>query len=651
MARTSAEYWQDRFLAVEAMHNRTANDTVQSIAPVFDKAQAQIEKEINAWYSRFAKNNQIDMAEARRLLNSKELKEFKWDVEEYIKHGQANEINRLWMKELENASAKFHISRLEALKIRTQQATELAFGNELDQLDEMAAKIYTEGYYHTAYEIQKGLGIGWDVGRIDQTKLNKILRKPWTADKMTFSDRIWKSKTQLLDELHTELTQMCILGKDPQDSIERIAKRMNVSKSRAGALVMTECTYFGSIAQQDAFNDLDVERFEVVATLDSHTSDICRQMDGQVMEMKDFKAGVTAPPFHVRCRSCTVPWFEDNDDGTRAARGADGKTYQVPANMKYQDWIEHFVDKTKDPDKWLKPASVGDIVKMVQSVDMEALKQTTTKLKSKMSADDYDAFLNLLKEKPDVAKLYEYADELPNVSLTKNGGQYWYEKSKFEFSYASKDYIEMGMSKYHTLSHEYGHFIDRFKIFGHVDDASLTWSEIDLIKSEIKNSYIKGWHMGTNLMSNTDQFLSALRKDFSNLGSFEDLEKYCLENQFVTIGVQDAVDGLGMGRIWWGHGDKYYNREWNNLAWYDKNTLSGKSDPPTKKLREIYKTLGFDVSTQAKAKKIARQYDVASELWANLIAAETVGGKELETLMEKFPESYKVMKEMLKVVK
>lgn len=340
----SKSYWQKRFEFLENQRNKTASQTVKSVTPAFDQAQAQIDKEINAWYARFAQNNEISLTDAKKLLNSRELKEFRWDVQEYIKYGQQNALDQKWMKQLENASARFHISRLEALKIRTQNAAERAFGNELDALDEMATRIYMNDYYHTAYEIQKGLGIGWDVSKIDQRKLDNLLSKPWTTDKQTFSDRIWKSKTQLIDSLHTELTQMCILGKAPDQTISNIAKRMDVSKGQAGRLIMTEATYFGSVAQKDCFNDLDVEKYEIVATLDNRTSEVCQQMDGKVFDMKDFEAGVTAPPFHCWCRSCTVPWFEDNDDGTRAARGEDGKTYQVPASMKYEDWKKTFVD-------------------------------------------------------------------------------------------------------------------------------------------------------------------------------------------------------------------------------------------------------------------------------------------------------------------
>jgi hypothetical protein len=107
---------------------------------------------------------------------------------------------------------------------------------------------------------------------------------------------------------------------------------------------MTEQAYFHSVAQKDAFNELEVEEFEVVATLDSHTSDICQGMDGQHFPMSQYEPGVTAPPFHVWCRSVTVPYFEDNFTGERAARDADGNTYYVPDDMTYKEWKKSMVD-------------------------------------------------------------------------------------------------------------------------------------------------------------------------------------------------------------------------------------------------------------------------------------------------------------------
>ena len=223
------EYWQKRFSAVEEMRNKRGRLTVDQIAPHFDRAQATIDKEIRVWYQRFADNNGISLAEAKKLLRQNELDELKWDIEEYIKRGQENAVSQKWLKELENASAKFHISRLEALKLRTQNAAENAFAAEQNRLTERLMDTWKEDYYHTAFEVQKGFSLGFDVAQVDENRVNKLLDIPWTADGQTFSDRIWKSKAQLLDSVSSELTQMCILGKAPDDAIAAIAKRMNVA--------------------------------------------------------------------------------------------------------------------------------------------------------------------------------------------------------------------------------------------------------------------------------------------------------------------------------------------------------------------------------------------------------------------------------------
>lgn len=159
------------------------------------------------WKTRYASNNGITLAEARKQLSAAELKELQWDVQEYIKYGQENAMNQQWMKELENASARFHISRLEALKLRTQQSLEVAFGNELDSLDGMVKRLYQSGYYHTCFEVQKGFNIGWEIGQIDERKLQKVISKPWAADGKTFSDRVWQSKTTMVNELHQQMTR------------------------------------------------------------------------------------------------------------------------------------------------------------------------------------------------------------------------------------------------------------------------------------------------------------------------------------------------------------------------------------------------------------------------------------------------------------
>lgn len=119
---------------------------------------------------------------------------------------------------------------------------------------------------------------------------------------------------------------------------------MNVSKANAARLVYTESAAYSSRARLRTYKDLGLEKYEIVATLDNRTSEICQEMDAKIFNLKDYEVGTTAPPFHVRCRSTTAPYFDD--DGERAARDEEtGKTYYVPTNMTYKDWKSKYIDK------------------------------------------------------------------------------------------------------------------------------------------------------------------------------------------------------------------------------------------------------------------------------------------------------------------
>lgn len=345
---TNAEYWKQRFTQLEAAQNRKGAGAYLEIEKQYKAAQNELEAQLARWYQRFADSNGISLAQAKQWLKGQDLAEFKWDVKEYIKYGKENAINGAWMQELENASSKFHISRLEALQIQTQNSLETMFAQQMGTMKKALSDVYASGYYHTAYTVQQGFGLGWDIAGLDQAQIEKVLSKPWAVDGYNFSTRIWNSKTKLIGEVHNELSKNLLTGADPQKAIDSLAKKMGTSKSNAGRLVMTEQAYFSSAAQKDCFNDLDVEEYEIVATLDSHTSDICRSLDGKVFKMSDYKPGVTAPPFHVYCRSTTAPHFKENfDAGERAARGADGKTYYVPDDVTYSEWKKAFVDGDK----------------------------------------------------------------------------------------------------------------------------------------------------------------------------------------------------------------------------------------------------------------------------------------------------------------
>lgn len=340
------KYWQGRFEQIQESLLNKSDTYYDDLDRIYKQANMDIQKEIDAWYRRFAKNNCISFVDAKKLLTTDELKEFKWTVEDYIKYGELNAINQQWMEELENASAKVHISRLEALKVQLQQRMEVLFNNQIDDVDKLVKGIYTDGYYHTAFEIQKGFNTGFSLQSFNDNELEKIVSKPWADDGKNFSERIWgEYRPQLVNLVHTQLTQTLIRGVPPDRAIKTIADKFDTTKSRAGNLVMTESAYFSSLSRNDCYNNLGIGDYEIVATLDFKTSDTCRHLDGEHFPLSEYEVWVTAPPFHNRCRSTTCPYFNDEFtlDEKRAARSIDGKTYYVDGNIKYEDWHSKYI--------------------------------------------------------------------------------------------------------------------------------------------------------------------------------------------------------------------------------------------------------------------------------------------------------------------
>lgn len=411
MARQSnAKYWAQRMKNMEDALKDQSYEYVENLERQFTLAQTELEKRIATWYQRFAANNEITLADAKRLLNSDELAEFRWSVDEYIAYGRQNALDGAWMKQLENASARVHISRLESLKLQIQQQAEGLYGNQLNSVDAAARQIYKGSYYHTAFEIQRGLGVGWTMQAINEDAVTKVLSRPWTTDGQTFRNRCWTNKQSLVNTVNTQLTQMIIRGEAPDKAIAAIAKQFDVSKAKAGRLVMTESAYFSSAAQKDCFNALGVEQYTWVCSFDKDTCELCGALDGKVFKMSEYQVGLTAPPAHPWCRCCTAPYFEDMAGiGERYARdAATGEAFTVPKDMTYGQW------KAKQDE--LHGAGMVDLERK-KSYNFTADKKQFQKYQAVLGRDgdlsSLEAFQRLKYEDPDgyAALKIAYADK------------------------------------------------------------------------------------------------------------------------------------------------------------------------------------------------------------------------------------------------
>lgn len=544
------EYWQKRFEQLQIKQINKSAEYYAEIEKQFKKAMTSMQNDIEKWYMRFADNEGITLQEARKRLNARELEEFRWTVEEYIEKGKTLKYSDEFAQQLENASARVHINRLEALKLQLQQQIEELYGNMIDGLENHLQGTYEYGFYHTCFELEKGIGFGIEINRINPNKLKTIIAKPWTDDGSNFSERIWgKYRPQLVKTLHTELTQACIRGDNPKKVIDKIAKKFEATKRQAGNLVMTESAYFSSLATKDGYKEIGVEQYEVLATLDLHTSEICRDMDGKVFKLSEYEIGVTAPHFHCRCRSTTCPYFDDEFtiDEKRIARNEDGSQYLVSANMKYREWEKELVrgEVEKVPLEEPKPKSKEKEVEIVEIVETEKEIKAINK-NGKEIAFDLDSFKNKERKEKVIEQIKKLANEY-NTNLEEVTRGAVGVGTKGDTDYTGK-VIRLNTTSLATATHEFAHTLSNSKWIKHkynLDDSDF-WKEIGKIKTryakEIRNPYLDGSrrkeiYISNYAMDSVDEFMAESfarvkidgEIDYSKEGYNENLSPYALE--------------------------------------------------------------------------------------------------------------------------
>lgn len=341
------DYWHKRWDILQAALIKKSESYEVDLVKFYLKAAVRAKKDINNFYARFAQNNSVTLVDAKKILTTKELKELRWDLEEYIKKARTLKYSQKWTKELENASLRYRISRLEALELQMRQhAADLAHQTD-NIIHKSSSELLKESYYRGVYEVQKEIGFSANFQKIDTETADKIIAKPWSVDGSNFSERVWgENRAELVQKLHKELTQSFIRGEGVEPLTARISHDFDVARYKARRLVATENAFFASQGNQRALKNCGVKQFTISATLDRKTCDDCGSREDEKIPMSSWEIGVTAPPFHPNCRCVATPVldsdYEDLFEGaTRTTRGNDGKTRKIE-NMTYVEWKSKF---------------------------------------------------------------------------------------------------------------------------------------------------------------------------------------------------------------------------------------------------------------------------------------------------------------------
>lgn len=342
----SDKYWAKRAEKRMDYAMLSSNEVSGRIGAAYLEALRDIQEQLQAIFRSFSAD--ITDAEAKRILQRVPI-DRDADITKLLKQAIA-----LVKDDKERAELIAELN-VPAYKARMQRLKELsqdigdkcaALAQEAgSSLDRSLEQVIRDTYYRGVFDMQQRTGIAFSFSKVSERMIREILQQAWSG--RHYSKRIWQNTDTLAEELRQTLLKGVLTGKSSGRMAAEIQDRFHASYSRALTLVRTEHSYCANSAELARYKDIDVKKYRFVATLDSHTSEICRDLDGQEFPVEDAAPGTNYPPMHPRCRSTTIEALSAAlmQKLERSARDPEtGKLMTVPADMTYREWYGKYVE-------------------------------------------------------------------------------------------------------------------------------------------------------------------------------------------------------------------------------------------------------------------------------------------------------------------
>lgn len=347
----NAEYWAERALNEALMGERSVLEYENALLDAYRVALREIKKDLESFFSKYARENKVTYAEARRRLVSAEMKEFKATVKMWLDYARQNGWNRVYIQYLEKLLNMKYITRLEMLEADIRYHIELIENNKEKNIKDLMEINYLAAYYVRYHDFATGAEMSVRFDTIDTHTLAQVVAKKW--DDGNYSTRVWNDRNRLVKAMSTILPQSFSRGLNVNKLGDMLAKELNVSQNRGRTLARTEINNICNQADLAVYKAAGIDKYQFVATLDLRTSEICRSMDNTVHEVSQARTGINFPPLHPNCRSTTVAYHADLQDLERVAKDSEGKNIRVPRGMSQEEWIKKYVPE-EDRDKLLQ---------------------------------------------------------------------------------------------------------------------------------------------------------------------------------------------------------------------------------------------------------------------------------------------------------
>ena len=298
------EYWTERALQQEHNAQIVADRYMAQIGQSLADYKHQLVSEIEKFYVRYAVDNKMTHAEAKQYLTDKERREFKNVTLERFRKMALNPDTPTPL--LDALSYRHRISRKEALLAEIERLTAELYGKPEgihDKVTEALSDVYIKGKIHQAKNLAHFGIIEKPILGVDAVKHK--MGSNWSGK--TFSTNVWGHDAAVYKSISDTINKGLTGGWSIDRMARALSERTGVAYHRADTLVRTETTFYNNLATLDTIKELGGDHYEIVAVLDSRTSEICRLENHEVHSVKEYEPGRTAPPFHVRCRSTIRP--------------------------------------------------------------------------------------------------------------------------------------------------------------------------------------------------------------------------------------------------------------------------------------------------------------------------------------------------------
>lgn len=336
--QSNQAYWTRRFLTVKAKQLKNTEDYERALQPELNGLYQTLHKDLEDWYVRYAANAGITKEEAQKLLANINTKHWELTLKEFehlAKEGGHDQ-------ELNSEYYKSRIARLQDLEAQLRQHTSSFAGSQTESMRKELAKQYDETYMQTNYNLQAAKAqITANFARFNEAQLRIVVSEPWGKDGKDFSKRIWSNyRKEMPSMLMDTVLRGTLLGySEPKIAQMFHARFQNVEKNNIHRLIISEMAHVQEEATAKGYEENEIEEYEYMATLESHTCEVCAKLDGQRFKVSERKPGVNYPPIHARCRCTTVPWIkglpETKERWMRDPQTGKGKLIK---NMKFDEW-------------------------------------------------------------------------------------------------------------------------------------------------------------------------------------------------------------------------------------------------------------------------------------------------------------------------